>query len=175
MQNLIEPVAFSNFDEEEQRSVADFSRLISFSEGVPDGFECGPSGYISAGSKIWVARHGGTVGRLKIGRHFFMNHYAIIDCHHSISIGDSVLIGPFCYIADYDHGTSRDLPIGAQPEGAAAAVVIGKDVWLGAGVIVLKGVTIGEGAVVGAGSVVTSDVEPFSVTAGNPARMLRTR
>lgn len=53
--------------------------------------------------------------------------------------------------------------------------IIGNDVWIGAGVIVISGVRIGDGAVVGAGSVVTRDVEPYSVVAGVPARKLRMR
>jgi acetyltransferase-like isoleucine patch superfamily enzyme len=154
------------------------SSLQSFDEffgGEASGFECGPSFYLSAGSKIYVVRHGGKVGRLKIGRNVFVNHYTIIDCHHSIVIGDFVLIGPFCYIADYDHGTTSGCLVGSQPDGPASPVRIEDGVWLGAGVIVLKGVTIGSGAVVGAGSTVTSDVAPNSVVAGNPAKFLRMR
>jgi virginiamycin A acetyltransferase len=52
---------------------------------------------------------------------------------------------------------------------------IGNDVWLGAKVVVVSGVTIGDGAVVGAGSVVTSDVPPYAVVAGAPARVLKYR
>jgi len=52
-------------------------------------------------------------------------------------------------------------------------VIIKDKVWLGAKVIVLKGVTIGEGAVVGAGSVVVNDVPPWTLVAGNPARVIR--
>lgn len=52
---------------------------------------------------------------------------------------------------------------------------IGNDVWIGNRSIILQGITIGDGAVIGAGSVVTKDVEPYSVVAGNPARVLRKR
>ena len=52
-------------------------------------------------------------------------------------------------------------------------VVIGDDVWVGGGAIILPGVTIGEGSTVAAGAVVTRDVEPFTLVAGNPARLLR--
>ena len=52
------------------------------------------------------------------------------------------------------------------------AVVISKDAWLGARAIILKGVTIGGGAVVGAGSVVTRDVLPWTIVAGNPAKII---
>jgi len=50
---------------------------------------------------------------------------------------------------------------------------IGNDVWVGGGAIILPGVTVGDGSTVGAGSVVTRDVEPYTVVAGNPARMIR--
>lgn len=52
-------------------------------------------------------------------------------------------------------------------------VEIARDAWIGAGVIILPDVTIGEGAVVGAGAVVTQDVAPFTVVAGNPAKLIR--
>jgi acetyltransferase-like isoleucine patch superfamily enzyme len=55
----------------------------------------------------------------------------------------------------------------------AKPIVVERDVWIGAGVIVLPGVTIGEGSVVGAGSVVTRSVPPRVVVAGNPARVIR--
>jgi acetyltransferase-like isoleucine patch superfamily enzyme len=52
-------------------------------------------------------------------------------------------------------------------------IVIQDKVWIGFNVIVLKGVTIGEGAIVGAGSVVTKDVEPYTIVAGNPAKFIK--
>lgn len=54
-------------------------------------------------------------------------------------------------------------------------ITIGNDVWIGAGAIILQGVAIGDGAVVGAGSVVTKDVPPYGIVAGNPARLLKYR
>jgi phosphonate metabolism protein (transferase hexapeptide repeat family) len=54
-------------------------------------------------------------------------------------------------------------------------VVVGHDVWIGHGAIVLPGITIGNGAVIAAGSVVTSDVTPYDIVAGVPARLLRKR
>jgi acetyltransferase-like isoleucine patch superfamily enzyme len=152
--------------------------LQSFDEfflGRASGFACGPGLYLSSGCKILVAAHDGRVGQLTIGRNVYVNHFAIIDCHYSISIGDSVLIGPHCYICDYDHGVMPDRDVGAQPEGVVGAVAIGDEVWMGANVIVLKCVTIGKGAVIGAGSVVTHDIPSMAIVAGNPARLLRMR
>lgn len=54
-------------------------------------------------------------------------------------------------------------------------VVIGNDVWIGTNVIIMGGVKIGDGAIIGAGSIVTKDVEPFTIVAGNPATMIRKR
>lgn len=54
-------------------------------------------------------------------------------------------------------------------------VSIGNDVWVGTGVTILSGVTIGDGAIIGAGSVVTKDIAPYSIVAGNPARFIRNR
>jgi acetyltransferase-like isoleucine patch superfamily enzyme len=54
-------------------------------------------------------------------------------------------------------------------------IVVGNDVWIGFGATVLGGVTIGDGAVIGAQSVVTRDVPPYTIVAGNPARVIRTR
>ncbi len=59
--------------------------------------------------------------------------------------------------------------------GTKGDVVVGNDVWIGLGALILSGVTIGHGAVVGAGSLVTEDVLPYAVVTGNPARVIRMR
>lgn len=53
--------------------------------------------------------------------------------------------------------------------------VVGNDVWIGHGALILPGVTLGDGAIIGAGAVVTADVAPYSIVAGNPARLIRMR
>ena len=104
----------------------------------------------------------------------YINRYTILDAHQQIEIGRNCMIGPHCFITDGDHGMKAGMPIDQQPM-QIAPVIIEDEVWLGAGVIVLKGVRIGRGAVVGAGSVVTSNVEPQAIAVGTPARVVGKR
>ena len=107
--------------------------------------------------------------RIEIGPRTYINRHTMFDASLSVRVGTDVMIGPFCYITDHDHGTEPGQPVAAQPL-VEAPVVIGDGVWLGAGVTVLKGVTVGAGAVIGAGAVVTRDVAPGARVAGVPAR-----
>ena len=93
-----------------------------------------------------------------------------------VTIGSDVMMGPDCLIYTSNHGMKkRDIPMWKQESSKTEPVVIGNDVWIGARVIILPGVTIGDGSVIGAGSVVTKDVEPYSIVAGNPARVIKRR
>ena len=67
----------------------------------------------------------------------------------------------------------RDYHSTLQESEVLRPITIGNNVWIGCRAIILKGVTIGEGAVVAAGAVVTKDVAPFMLVAGNPARVIR--
>ena len=111
---------------------------------------------------------------LEIGDHVFIGRGVEFDLTQRISIGNHALIAPRCFITDHTHGVSATARIDEQ-QCLAGPVVIGNDVWLGAGTVVLPGVTIGDGAVVGANSVVTKDVAPMTIVAGAPARTLRKR
>jgi len=91
-----------------------------------------------------------------------------------IDIGENALFGPEVYITASNYRTDPGAPILHQPK-EEHSVRIGRDVWLGARVIVVAGVTIGDGCVVGAGSVVTRSLPPQTICAGAPARVLRGR
>ena len=96
-----------------------------------------------------------------------------------IKIGSNVLFGPHVFIITGNHrinvvGQYITEVTEKLPENDAD-VVIGDDVWIGAGSIILKGVQIGEGCVIGAGSVVTKSLEPYGVYAGNPAKNIKDR
>lgn len=93
-----------------------------------------------------------------------------------VTIGNDVMMGPDCIILTSNHGMERkDIPMWRQSSSEPRPVVIGDDVWIGARVIILPGVHIGSGSVIGAGAVVTKDVIPDSIVAGNPAKLIRMR
>ena len=99
----------------------------------------------------------------------YVNRYTMFDAHERIEIGCNCMIGPHCYFTDANHGMVASLPVQEQPM-EPKPVIIEDDVWIGAGVIVLRGVRIGRGAVIGAGAVVTKDVPVNAIFAGVPAR-----
>ena len=107
--------------------------------------------------------------------HLGSNVYAnaglkLVDDTH-IYIGDNTMLGPNVVLATAGH------PIDPTLRGMALQynlpVRIGKNCWLGAGVIVMPGVTIGDNTVIGAGSVVTKDIPSGVVAVGNPCRVMR--
>ena len=93
-----------------------------------------------------------------------------------LTIGRDVMMGPRCVILSNRHDISSvDEPMNRQGFLPDLRVVIEDDVFVGAGSVILAGRRLGRGCVVGAGSVVAHDVPPWSVVAGNPARVVRKR
>jgi len=108
---------------------------------------------------------------LAAGANLFVNFDCVfLDCA-PIWIGDNVQFGPCVQLLTAHHPI--DPAIRRAGMEGASPIAIGDDVWLGGGVIVCPGVTIGAGTTVGAGSVVTRDLPPLVVAAGNPCRVLR--
>lgn len=125
-------------------------------------------------------------GRVQIGECSYIGESSRIWSQNSVIIGDYVLIAHLVDIHDTDShpvdwqarraDTARILrgePYPAKPEVASAPVVIEDDVWIGFKASILKGVRVGRGAIVAAGTVVTKDVAPWTLVAGNPAREIR--
>lgn len=94
----------------------------------------------------------------------------------NVNIGNDVMIGPDVLLIGYNHNFDNlEIPMRLQGFNGDTPISIGDDVWIGARSIILPGITIGKGSIVGAGSVVTKDVLPYSICAGNPARVIRSR
>jgi len=108
---------------------------------------------------------------IDIGAGTFVNFGLVALDVAAINIGDDVQIGPGVQLLTPIHPVDPEQRRAKWESGLPIA--IGDNVWLGGGVIVLAGVTVGADSVVGAGSVVTRDVPPGVVVAGNPARHLR--
>lgn len=110
---------------------------------------------------------------LVIGDDFGMTGGSIV-AEERIAIGNRVAVGANTIIADTDFHPLDPAERRRDPlNGATAPIVIEDDVFIGMQCLILKGVTLGRGCVIGAGSVVTRDVPPGMVAAGNPARILR--
>ena len=110
---------------------------------------------------------------LTIGDDFGMTGGALIAMQQ-IEIGNRVWIGANALITDGDfHPLSPTVRRREPAAGASAPVCIEDDVFIGTRALVLKGVQVGSGSVIGAGSVVTRDVAPGTMVAGNPARLIR--
>ena len=142
---------------------------------------------IGSGSRIEgvlvVEREG---SKLTVGNNTLVGPASILDCALAIEVGDDVLISYQCILSDSNNHSldhrERKGDLERWRNGAhdwsdveSAPIKIGAGAWIGARSIILKGVTIGEGAIVGMGSTVTRDVAPFTIVAGNPARVIQSR
>lgn len=108
---------------------------------------------------------------ISAGRHFYANHNCVILDGAAVTIGDNVFLGPAVQIYTATH------PLAVEERGQglemALSVTIEDNVWIGGGAIVNPGITIGRGTTIGSGSVVTKNVPPNVLAAGNPCRVIR--
>ena len=111
------------------------------------------------------------IDRLHIGQNVAISALVHIVANGGVSIGDNTIIASAVQITSSTHDYHL-IPFRARR--VDAPVVIGRNVWIGAGAIVLPGITIGDNSVIGAGSVVTRDVPSGTVVTDAPARVRRT-
>ncbi|WP_173569903.1 acyltransferase [Acetobacter conturbans] len=127
---------------------------------------------ISLGDKSYIS--GGCIirGTVEIGR----NSGIGTNCHVAgpIRIGSDTMIANNVSIFGFNHGTKPTETMKSQPC-FARGVVVGDDCWIGANVSIVDGVIIGDHSIVAAGAVVTTDVPPWSVVGGVPARIIKRR
>lgn len=96
----------------------------------------------------------------------------VIGCKEKILIGNNVLFGANTLITDFDwHGIQPDQR--RNTTGDAKEIIIGNNVFIGYGSVVLKGVTIGDNSVIGANSVVTKNIPANVIAGGNPCRVIK--
>lgn len=124
-------------------------------------------------------------GKISIGDHSTIRFDSIVGCVNAVSIGDNVIISNNVHIYDNNnHPTNPEVRKKMTDKGfygeewkwknsVSKPIIICNNVWIGERATILKGVTIGEGSIIGCDSVVTKDVPPFSVAAGNPAVVLK--
>lgn len=132
-----------------------FSELTG--QEVDDAFRLFPPFYTDCGKHI------------TIGKGVFINAACHFQDQGGITIGEGSFIGHNVKLTTLNHGIEPSDRATLYP----APINIGRNVWIGAGAIILPGVSIGDNAIVGAGSVVTKDVAEGVVVAGVPAKMIR--
>lgn len=133
--------------------------------------------------RLMVFKYGGLIN---IGNYVYIGEGSHIRSGESIKIGDNVLISHNVNIIDTNsheinyqeraeeyRKALKDEPSVRKGNVETAPIIIENDVWISFGVTILKGVRIGQGAIIAANSVVTKDVEPFTLVAGNPAKFIK--
>ena len=154
---------------------------------IEDGAEinCLASNGMHLGDRVSIGKYaiirpsnmyGGPIGDgLVMGNNSNIGPYNYIGCSGKITIGDNVMLAPRVSIYAENHVFDNpNITIKAQGV-SKMEVVIEDDCWIAANVVILAGVTIGKGSVIAAGSVVNEDVPAFSVVAGVPARVIKSR
>lgn len=126
-------------------------------------------GFVGEGAAIRPPFHCDYGFNISLGAGAFLNFNCVILDVVAVTIGDGTQIGPGVQILAADH--PRDAATRARGLEFGRPVHIGRNVWIGAGAIILPGVTIGDDALIGAGSVVTRDVPATATAMGNPARI----
>lgn len=146
--------------------------VISRPEYMAVGDGCRINAYASIYLHPLKKGHKGPL--LVLGKGVFVGIRSIISVHYRVELRDNVLLGPNVLIADAHH-RYEDVTVPIRKAGMTekSFVVIEEEAWIGANSRIFCGVTVGRHSVVGANSVVNTDVSPYTVVVGSPARVVR--
>jgi len=141
-------------------------------------YHIGPNFHAGRGVFMW-AKH-----QITTGKNFYIGKYSIIECDAVIG-NDVIFANHVSLVGRYDHHYQEiGVPVRLASQirdnnyswkGIEEKIVVGDDVWIGLGTIVLGGVIIGTGSIIAAGAVVTKDVEAYCIYGGNPAKKIKDR
>lgn len=146
--------------------------VISRPEYMAVGDGCRINAYASIYLHPLKKGHKGPL--LVLGKGVFVGIRSIISVHYRVELRDNVLLGPNVLIADAHHRYEDvTMPIRKAGMTEKSFVVIEEEAWIGANSRIFCGVTVGRHSVVGANSVVNTDVPPYTVVVGSPARVVR--
>jgi acetyltransferase-like isoleucine patch superfamily enzyme len=121
---------------------------------------------------VWITAPGDA--RVRIGEGCFLNLNVMVASFALVEIGDHCMFANGCFVSDANHRfDDLSRPVTWQGFTTKGPTRIADNVWCGVNVVITSGVTIGERCVIAANSVVTSDLPPYSIAAGAPARVLR--
>jgi acetyltransferase-like isoleucine patch superfamily enzyme len=134
-----------------------------------------PGRAITVGAHSFIAADCFIHGPVTLGEHVAINHQCSLDgAAQGIQIGNQSRLANNVKIYAFNHGMEPSRPIAVQPT-SSKGVMIGEDVWIGAGAGIVDGVTIGDHAIVGMNAMVTKDVPDWAIVAGNPATIIGDR
>jgi virginiamycin A acetyltransferase len=154
---------------------AQISKLADIEDSVRGTkITIGDGVFIDAFVKLRVA---GGMGDVTIGPNCYINAGSVLYSGNGITLGEYVLIAANCTLAPTNH-EYRDPDTVIRLQGFAPSrggIVVEDDVWIGANCVLLDGARIGRGAVIAAGSVVRGALPAYSISAGNPAKVVKWR
>jgi acetyltransferase-like isoleucine patch superfamily enzyme len=171
-ENFCKSKFYKNY--EEQLNNVKINNQTKKKENIRFGNNCNVSCQITLNNK----------GKIEIGDYVFIN-FAKMRIDYHLIIGSNCLFGPNVVIWDTNNHPisvskrhqqtidfAKDFPLSRSYEANGGDITIGNDVWIGMDALILGGITIGDGAIIAARSVVTSDVAPYTLVGGVPAKKI---
>ena len=153
-------------------------RLFFFKKTKWKSYRLGKGFHAGRFVKLWAKNS------ITIGKNFYIGRYSQIEC--DVEIGDNVICGNnVAFVGKYDHNfkeigkpiclSSKIRDKNYNWKGLSSKTIVEDDVWIGYGSIIMSGVKIGRGSIIAAGSIVTKEVLPYNIVAGNPATKIADR